>query len=227
MNAFMKKIEDAKGFIFDMDGTLGDTHLFHYLAYKTILEKYGATFSIEDSNSLYAAKSAETIIPFVLKRHDIILSQKKITEIVAEKRTLFKNLIGQKKIHTIPGIKKFLQSIKKAGKKSIVATGNIYENSRIVLDRIGIISFFEEIITNSHVDNPKPAADIFLFAAKKLGLDPAECVIFEDSPHVIEQAKKLHLFCVGVATSSTKKMLKNAGADIIIKDYLDLLQTHN
>jgi beta-phosphoglucomutase len=219
----LKIISDAKGYIFDMDGTLAQSQKFHYRAYNKILKEFGIIYSEEEDQNIYAGQGSEVILPKIFKINKINLPQETIRELVKEKRRIYDQLIENNRIEIIDGIRDFLKYAKQNKIKVIIATGNRPAIAKRIIQKTKLHYYFDEIITNSHVDNPKPAPDIFFYAAKKIGLRNHNCVVFEDSPHVIEGIKKHNITCVGITSSNSKKMLKAAGADIIIKDYYELL----
>jgi HAD superfamily hydrolase (TIGR01509 family) len=219
----IKKIKESKGYIFDLDGTLAYSQQFHFDAYDIILKDFGIKYTREMDENLYAGQGSDEIMPLIFTHNGKTISVEDAKKLVVKKRGIYDHLINNSPINPVPGIKDFLIKAKEEGKQVIIATGNRAEIARIIIEKTGIAEYFDTIVTNSHVDNPKPAPDIFLYAAKILNLPADECIIFEDAPNVIKGAKNFTFTCVGIASGNSKKMLKTAGADIIVKDYLELL----
>jgi beta-phosphoglucomutase len=224
MTGKIDKIKQAKGFIFDLDGTLAHSQKYHYQAYNLVLKEFGITYTQEEDANIYAGQGSEVILPTILQKNNLIIDHEKMIELIRKKREIYDNLIEKNKIEIIPGIREFLKYAKSKKIKVIIATGNRLSIAKRILQKTKLHHYFNDVITNSHVDNPKPAPDIFLYATKMIGLNHNNCIVFEDSSHVLMGAKKYGFTCVGITSSHSKKMLIAAGADIIIKDYFDLLK---
>ena len=219
----MTNIRDAEGYIFDLDGTLAVSQHFHFEAYRQLFSENGIEYSLEDDVALYNGQGSEKIIPQIFKKHDRTLSTEQVRELVMRKRTIYKELIENADIQPVPGAEKFLNLIKAEKKKIIVATGNRLEPSKKILKKTGLEHFFETIISIEDVNEPKPAPETFLLAMNELGLEPKQCIIFEDAVSGVRAAKAANMYCVGITTSTEKDRLERAGADKIIADYTEIL----
>ncbi|MCA9373551.1 MAG: HAD family phosphatase [Candidatus Gracilibacteria bacterium] len=219
----MTNIRDAEGYIFDLDGTLAVSQHFHFEAYRQLFAENGIEYSLKDDVSLYNGQGSEKIIPHIFEKHDQKLSTDQVREMIMRKRNIYKELIENSEIQPVPGAEKFLNILSAEKKKIIVATGNRLEPSKKILKKIGLEQFFKNIISVEDVSEPKPSPETFLLAMNELGLEPKQCIIFEDAVSGVRAAKAANMYCVGITTSTEKERLAHAGADKIIADYTELL----
>lgn len=208
-----------KGFIFDLDGTLTFSQKFHFLAYAEIFKRYGINYTIKEDLEEYSGQGSKNIFPKVFAKHKKKFTAADLKYCINEKKKLYSKLIAKSKIETVPGIKKFLYEARKNKLKIIIATGNKLAATKKILQKTGLNKYIKKIISTSEVKNPKPAPDIFLLAAKKLGILPEECIVFEDSLNGITAAKEGNMYCIGLTTGISKKKIKKAGANLIIDNY--------
>lgn len=215
-------IQTKKGIIFDLDGTLTLSQQFHYEAYATVFREYGITYTRSEDAKLYGGQGSEKIFPQVFAKRGKPLRKSEIQKLVDRKREIYSQMIETRRIEVVPGIKEFAESLKKQGKKIIVATGNRLNSAKIILKRTKLDSFFPDIVSIEEVEKEKPAPDIFLEAVKRCELTPAECLVFEDAINGIQAAKAANIDCVALTTQYSEEKLQEAGAKIIIKDYTEL-----
>lgn len=216
---------NKKGFIFDLDGTLALSQDFHYQAYARVFKEYGIEYTKEDDQTMYAGKGAEKTFKAVFNKQGKPLTANEVYKFALKKRDLYHQMIDSSDIEEVPGIKKFLKKTLKNEIKIIIATGSRIEASKIVLKKTGLEKFFDKIVTNPDVKNPKPAPDIFLKAASELNLKPEDCIAFEDATMGIHAAKAANMYCIGLATTLDKDKLKKAGVDMAVNDYNELMQS--
>ncbi len=176
--------------IFDCDGVLVDSEPLAAAAYERVYEKHGMR-----------GVGADVIAQCIgMKQADIIVKIRELTghqfpdhangDIWAETKTLF-----TEQLTPTPGMADFLEGL---GTRRCVASSSSVERIRHSLDVTGLAPFFgEAIFSSSMVARGKPAPDIFLFAAEKMGTDPADCVVIEDSPFGVEGAVAAGMTAIG------------------------------
>jgi beta-phosphoglucomutase len=210
-----------KGLIFDLDGTLTLTQNLHYQALHRAFAEYGIDYTQEEDIEKYAGQGSKHTCERVLAAAGKNPTPEEITKCAATKKMYYDEIVANTEIRIVPGLKPFLIDSLAAGYKMIVATGNKLEATETILEKVGIKDFFELIVSQTDVSNQKPAPDLFLLAAKKMGLEPSECVVFEDALNGVKAAKTGNFKCIGLATGTTEEKLKEAGADEAIADYND------
>ncbi len=191
----MEKIRPKiEAFIFDLDGVLTDTAEFHFQSWKRLCEEEKIPFNREINEKLRGVsrkKSLEIILG------DTKVSQEKFAEMMERKNTYYRESIKNiSKRDLFPGAEKVLQEVKKGGFK--LALGSSSKNARPVIEGLGIRDYFEVIADGNSVEKAKPAPDLFLYAAEKMGVSPEKCVVVEDAEAGIEAALKAGMYVVGI-----------------------------
>jgi len=165
------------GLIFDMDGTLVDSGKLHEKAWTATLEKYHIPIDFPLMRSLAGVPTKGTI--------EILLSKFDVPALVSlDEMNQFKENFVHQHMHQF--VKPTaLAEIAKAyyGKKPMaVGTGAYTGEAKTILKLCGVDHLVSVVVGADQVKNPKPAPDTFLLCAELLGVDPARCVVFEDSP---------------------------------------------
>jgi beta-phosphoglucomutase len=174
-----------KGFIFDLDGVLTDTAEFHYRGWKRLADELGIPFTREENEALRGIPRRESLM-LVLKGRR--LPEKQILQMMDRKNRYYLEFIEDITPNDLlPGARELLEEIRAAGLKS--AIGSASRNAPGVIQRLGISGLLDAISHGGSVEKQKPAPDLFLHAAAKLGLAPGECVIVEDAASGIEAAR--------------------------------------
>jgi len=210
-----------KGLIFDLDGTLTLTQQFHYQALHEVFKEYGIDYTQKEDQEKYSGKGSKYTCEQVLKAAGKNSSPEEIEACAAKKKAAYDRIISGSEIMPVKGVKEFLTLARDAGLKMIVATGNKLEATKTILQKAGIKGFFNMIISQLDVKNQKPAPDLFLAAAEKMGLAPDECIIFEDAVNGVAAAKAGNIKCIAITTGSPAEELLKAGAWETVPDYND------
>ena len=173
-----------KGFIFDLDGVITDTAEYHYRGWKRLAEEDGLPFTREDNEHLRGVPRRESLM-LILK--DRVYPEEKILEMMERKNNYYLAFIKEiSPRDLLPGARELLEEIRAAGLKN--ALGSASKNAAEVIERLGIRDLFDAISDGFSVERQKPAPDLFLHAAKQLGLLSTECVVVEDAAAGIEAA---------------------------------------
>jgi beta-phosphoglucomutase len=193
----MMALSTIKGLIFDLDGVLTDTAEYHYRGWKRLAEEEDLPFSREDNEHLRGIPRRESLL-LILK--DRKVPERKIVEMMERKNNYYLEFIREiSPRDLLPGARELLEEIHAAGLKS--ALGSASKNATEVLDRLGIRSLFDAISDGHSVERQKPAPDLFLHAARQLGLSPRECVVIEDAAAGIEAARAGGFYSIGLGPS--------------------------
>ena len=129
-------------------------------------------------------------------------AEDEVMEHGAAKERLFRKLMGERLAHSlVPGVVEWLR--RTAGSKVALASNAERPNIDFVLDGAGLRPYFQAIVDGSQVAQPKPSPDVYLKAAEELGVPPAHCIVFEDSPVGVAAARAAGMRVVGVLTHSS------------------------
>ncbi len=183
-----------KGFIFDLDGVITDTAEYHYKSWQTLADEEDLFFNREINEQLRGVSRMDSL--------EIILDGKEVPEDVKKEWTDRKNAYYQKyleeisKENILDDMEEKLNKLKEEGFKIAVASSS--RNARKVLKNLQISEMFDTISDGNSVENAKPAPDLFLHTAEKLGLKAEECVVLEDAESGVEAALAADMKAVGV-----------------------------
>jgi beta-phosphoglucomutase len=181
-------------FIFDLDGVLTDTAVYHYQAWKRLADEMGAEFNWEINHQLRGI-SRRASIEIIFEGHD--LAEKEIIDGMERKNRYYQELIVEMTpADVLPGSLELLEELRKAGIR--IGLGSASKNARRVLDMIGLTPLFDVIGDGFCVQRSKPEPDLFLFVARDLNARPDACVVFEDAAAGIEAANRAGMYAVGI-----------------------------
>lgn len=197
---------NIKGILFDMDGVLVDSEAFISEAAIEMFAEHGVSVQPED------------FLPFVGSGEDRYLGGVAAKygfafDIERDKARAYA-IYDQKvkgRLKPLPGVVKFIALCKQKGIKIAVATSADVVKMRINLREMGIPeSTFNATVSGSEVVNKKPNPEIFLTAARKIGLQPAECLVVEDAVNGVDAANAAGCRCLALSTSFSPDLLGNA-----------------
>ncbi len=187
-----------KAVIFDLDGVIVDTAHYHYLAWKRLAKELGFDLTLEQ-NELLKGVSRMRSLEIILDLGGIELSEAEKERIANKKNGWFVEYVTEMKPEEIfPGVNELLKSIRSKGLKVGLASSS--KNAHAVINLLNIENEFDAIVDGTMIIHSKPDPEIFLLAASKLGVVPAECVVFEDAEAGVEAALAAGMKCVGVGS---------------------------
>ena len=194
-----------KGCIFDLDGVIVDTAKYHFLAWKKLATMLNIHFTEVDNERLKGV-SRMASLDIILEIGNSVPDEKTKEEYASLKNKWYLDYINRMMPDEIlPGSLEFISELKNSGIK--VALGSASRNTPLILERLGIGKFFDAIADGNVVSKAKPDPEVFITAAKLVGVPPEECIVFEDAVAGVEAALKAGMRCVGIGSEKT---LKNA-----------------
>jgi beta-phosphoglucomutase len=202
-----------KACIFDLDGVIVDTAVYHYKAWKRLANELGFDITEEQNENLKGVSRMRSL-DLILQWGGVTKTDTEKEELATRKNTWYVEMINKMTPDEIlPGAKEFLQSCIDAGLKT--ALGSASKNSMTILEKVGITHFFNAVIDGNKVNKPKPDPEVFLTGAEELGVPPANCVVFEDAIAGIEAAINGGMKAVGIGLPNvlTKANLVVSGLD--------------
>jgi beta-phosphoglucomutase family hydrolase len=206
-----------KAVIFDMDGLMIDSEPFHYQAFAKVLQAYGKQLTEETFNSLYPGISDIDQANDMVQRYDLPVSPE---QLAAEKQTAYYALL-EETITPKPGLMSLLQYLQEQNYLMAIASSSSLEEIQRVVDGLHIAPYITTICSAEEVAHGKPAPDIFLLAASRLGVDPSECLVLEDAPSGIWAAKDASMLRYAIPSEQTKDQ-NFAGANRILFSLRDV-----
>lgn len=189
-----------KACLFDLDGVLVDTAIYHFQAWKMLGENFNYQLSEEQNEQLKGVSRVESLNRILdWASYTATEEQKKIW--LKEKNDNYLQLImHMNPSEILPGVVDFLGQIKADGYK--IALGSASKNAEIILEKTNLTSWFDLIIDGNKVSKSKPNPEVFLKGAEGLGLLPSECIVFEDAQAGVEAAKAGGMKVIGIGEAT-------------------------
>jgi len=187
--------------IFDLDGVIVDTAVYHYQAWKRLANELGFDFTEEDNEKLKGV-SRMASLDLILQWGGMEKTQAEKEELAARKNDWYVDMITKMTpAEVLPGAREFVESCKASGIKT--ALGSASKNSETILAKVGISHLFDVVIDGNKVSKPKPDPEVFLKGAEELHIAPRNCVVFEDAIAGVEAAKNGGMLAVGIGSAKT------------------------
>lgn len=182
--------------IFDLDGVITDTAEYHYRSWQRLADEEGMHFSREINERLRGV-SRRASLQIMLDENGRVATEAQIAEWMERKNAYYvASLDDITPADLLPGAVDFIKELRAAGIKT--ALGSASKNAQSVIDRLGIADLLDVIADGYSVERTKPAPDLFLWAADKLGVSPACCAVVEDAEAGIDAALAARMWAVGL-----------------------------
>ena len=176
-----------RGVIFDLDGVLASTDELHYRAWKKLAQELGINNFTRADNELQRGVSRMDSLEIVLNKGTKEYSKEEKEELADRKNNYYKEFLADLDASAVlPGAVDTLKALR--DKNILVGVGSASKNTPMILEKTGLLSYIDKISCGLDITRSKPDPEVFLIAAKKLALAPAECLVVEDSAAGIEAA---------------------------------------
>lgn len=205
-----------KGIIFDMDGTIVDSLPYHYEAWKIFFNENKVENFSEKLNEYKGGGTLDLMRTVYGNQY----SKKELKKMSEDKEKIFRK-IYKGEIKQILGFKNFLDELKSKDIMVGLASNAIRKNVSMIINELEIYDHFDSIICGDEVINGKPNPEMFNETIDRFNINKDECLIFEDSLEGVLAAKNSGVKVIGITSSSSNKVLKDAGCVMSISDYLD------
>ncbi len=205
---------DFKAAIFDLDGVIVNTVPLHFKAWQKMFKEYGRDFTFEDY------KEKVDGIPRLDGARAILneASEDELKKASEKKQGYFLEYLERAKIPVYNSTVDLIKNFKEKGLKVAIISSS--KNCLSVLKKIALVDLFDVIITGNDITKGKPDPQVFLMAAKKVSVDPVECVVFEDAVLGVEAAKRAGMRCIGIDRYGKPDRLNKA--DLVVSDLAEV-----
>jgi beta-phosphoglucomutase len=204
-----------KACLFDLDGVLVDTAIYHFQAWKMLGENFNYQLTEEQNEQLKGVSRVESLNR-ILDWAAYSATDEQKEAWLKEKNDNYLQLISNMNPSEIlPGVVDFLGQIKADGYK--IALGSASKNAEIILEKTGLMPWFDLIIDGNKVSKSKPDPEVFLKGAEGLGFSPAECIVFEDAQAGVEAAINGGMKVIGIGEASVL-----SDADKVIPNFVGI-----
>lgn len=184
--------EGCRGLIFDCDGTLVDSMPLHYQTCVTVLRRHGLDFS-----ETHFYQWAGVPVADIVRRLAVEQGQSVDAQAIADERDHYFHSLPASELRPVAPVvdiaRRFHRQLPMA-----VATGSTLVSAQASLQAIGVLDWFDAIISSHEAGRPKPAPDVFLLAAERIGIAPEHCVAFEDGDAGLIAAREARMQAVDI-----------------------------
>jgi beta-phosphoglucomutase len=199
--------------LWDMDGTLIDSAEYHWLTWRDTLAGEGHALTPAQFASWFG------------QRNDTILRQYLGDDVTADvvrrigdaKEAAYRELVRTRGIEPLPGVSRWLRRLRDDGWPQAVASSAPPANIEVILAALDLGDCFQALVSAEDVRQGKPAPDVFLLAAKRLGVPADRCIVVEDAPAGIEAGRRGGMRTIGVASLG-----RPLDADIVVRSLEEL-----
>jgi beta-phosphoglucomutase len=198
--------------LWDLDGTLVDSEEFHWLSWRDTLKPEGVELTYQQFLGSFGQRNDRILTGWLGEGCD----PDRIRRIGDAKETEYRRLAHTRGLNPLPGAKEWLIALRAAGWKQAVASSAPALNVKTMLDVLKLDALLDAVVTAEDVTHGKPAPDVFLAAAAKVGVVPSRCVVVEDAAAGVEAGRRAGMRTIGV--------IKNGAlhADVDVHSLADL-----
>lgn len=208
-------LEQMKGAIFDLDGVIVDTAKYHFLAWRSLAGELGFEFT-EAHNERLKGVSRMTSLDILLELFGLEFTEAEKLELADKKNRLYVEYISRlDESELLPGVREYLSRLRDSGVG--IALGSASKNARFILDKLKIAGMFDAVVDGNKVSRAKPDPEVFQTACRELGLQPRECVVFEDAEAGVAAGKAAGMQVVGIGKPEVLR-----AADLVIAGLQEL-----
>jgi len=194
------------GAIFDWDGVIINSGAQHEVSWERLAKEINKTLPEGHFKRGFGMKN-EVIIPELLHW---TTNPVEIRLLSLRKEAIYREVVIEQGIQALPGVESWLRTLRDAGIPCVIASSTHRENITTTLEVLGLEEFFSAIIAAEDVKRGKPDPEVFLTAAKQLGVEPRNGVVFEDALVGVTAAQAAGMRVVAVATTEPKEKLAHA-----------------
>jgi len=208
---------DAKwAAIFDWDGVILDSSKHHEESWERLAKEEGKILPEGHFLRGFGRRNVEIMRDLLQWSDDL----QEIQRLSLRKEELYREVVEDWGIQSLPGVRTWLERLEQAGIPCAIGSSTEQKNVQLGLRLLGLESFFQTAVTAEHVQRGKPAPDVFLQAAEKVGIDPRRCVVFEDAPSGVAAARAAGMKVVGVTTTHPGGHLEGVDREVARLDEL-------
>lgn len=204
--------------VFDLDGLLVDSEPVQIAAWEAFLAEFGQTLEPSLRDEMFGLRIWDSA-RLVVERLALPIT---VDEVVARRDALFFEALDGN-LPALPGAHALIESLRARGIPLALATSGHRRYADVALRELGLAHVFAVEVTGGEVARGKPAPDIYLAAARGLGVAPERCLALEDAPHGVASAKSAGMRCLAVPNPMTANLPGLGAADAILGSLHDVL----
>lgn len=199
-------MKEKKTFIFDLDGVIVDTAKYHFLAWKKLADQLGINFTHQHNEQLKGVSRVRSL-EIILGLENKEVSEEVFEQLLEQKNNDYLGYIEKMdESEILVGVMEVLNFVKQNNHKIVL--GSASKNARPILQKTGLLSYFDAIVDGNDVSKAKPDPEVFLMGAEKVNSKPENCVVFEDSVAGIQAANIAGMTSVGIGSKDVLHQAK-------------------
>ncbi len=200
--------------LWDVDGTLVDTAELHFAAWVEVCQELGRPFTRDDFTATFGHRNPEIFAYLFPGR----FNADEVADLGERKEVLYRAAARRQGVELLPGVRPLLEGLHAAGFKQGIGSSAPRANLEMLGELTDVDRFMQAVVGAEDTQHGKPAPDVFLVGATRLGIDPVRCVVMEDAIAGVQAAKAAGMKCVAVrfVAHHSAERLREAGADRIV-----------
>ena len=198
--------EMKKAFIFDLDGVIVDTAKYHFMAWKKLAESLDILFTPEHNEELKGVSRVRSLEIILELGRIEACDEDKQRWLVQKNQDYLSYIEKMDASEILPDVRETLEFIKEKGQW--IALGSASKNARPILEKVGLLHYFDAIVDGNDVSNAKPDPEVFVRAAKQLNVANEDAIVFEDSVAGIQAANTASMLSIGIGDKNVLKEAK-------------------
>jgi len=187
---------ETEAIIFDLDGVIVSTDEYHYRGWKKLADEEGIYFDREINHRLRGVSRMESLDILLEKAQKQYTDKEKLAMAEMKNNYYRQSLNNLSPADILPGVMDILSELKKRNIKT--AIGSSSKNTPLILERIGLVDYFDAVADGSDIQNSKPHPEVFLLAAERLGIQPSKCLVVEDADAGVDASVAGGFKCLAV-----------------------------
>ncbi|MBA3824930.1 MAG: HAD family phosphatase [Ktedonobacterales bacterium] len=191
----------SHGVIWDLDGVIIDSAAAHWQSWQHLATETGVTLTEANFRATFGMRNAD-IIP----RYWPTTSAAEVQRLADRKEALYRDIV-RADAQALPGALDLLRDLHTAGWHQALGSSAPLENIRLIIDVLALGGYLDAAVSGEDAEQGKPAPDIFLAAARALGLAPANCLVIEDAVHGVQAARAAGMRCIAVTNGHPNREL--------------------
>jgi HAD superfamily hydrolase (TIGR01509 family) len=204
--------DERRAVLWDVDGTLIDSSEYHWLSWRDALAAEDFSLTREQFAATFGQRNDEILRVYFPRYKPEVLAR-----VGDAKERRYRELIRARGIGLLPGVRRWLDKLKRDGWLQAVASSAPRLNLEAIMSALGLEDYFAAVASAEDVTAGKPDPQVFLAAARKLGVAPSSCVVVEDAPAGTEAARRAGMHSIGVLSSHGELQ-----ADIVVRTLEEL-----
>ena len=212
----MNVTADLKAILLDMDGVVIDSEPIHEKAQRIVFRDHDLDVP-ESEFPAFKGMTERMVFERILLKYGS--NHHEIDALVDAKERVYRSLLDE--LEPVPGALEFIRRASKRYRLALT-TSSIRRNQELAFRKFGLDSYFEAVVTEEDITNPKPHPQPYLVTARKLDVEPGVCLVVEDSLHGVRSAHTAGCTVAGITTSFEADLLAEAGAHLVVDTFDEL-----